>query len=200
MISHKEKLLHYCLILLTALGLLISVIPVLCFLIGILIYRGCAWLLLKRQFGSTFGGFLTSHDALWGVEEDNSWSVIHSLLLFEAPGTNASPCDLAGALEDRLKTRLLQKQFSKVFMKRRVKYGYNFLVNVRTDEVKLSEYLKLVDVPSNEDFVSKLELQSWISGMYNQKLPDDHSNFLEILVSRKIFEGPQKQPILLPVR
>lgn len=200
MLSYKEKLAHFCLILLCALGLLISFIPFLCFLVGILIYRGCVWHLLKKQFGDTFGGFLTSHDALWGVEEDNSWSIIHSLLLFEA---TASQQDLFGAFEERLKTRLGQTQFTKVFQKRQVKYGYNFLVNVPPDKVKLSEYLKLVDVPSDGDFISKVELQSWIAGLYNTKLPDDHLNFLEIFVSRKALEGPpqqQNQVVFIPVR
>lgn len=181
------------------LGLLISVVPIVCFLIGILIYRGCVWVLLRRRHGTAFRGFLQLHDALWAVEEENSLSVIHTLVMCENKSKLSvdSGADLFVTLWEKLSQWKEQSNLEKIFLQKKTKGGYNYLV--RPEEIKLEEYLKLADVPSHGEFLTSEDLQNWISSQYQKKLPGDHSNLLEILVSRKGCLDPTGK-ILHPVR
>lgn len=165
-------------------------IPISLFLVGILIFRGCLWLHLKREHGTAFGGFLKKHDALWAVEDESSLSVIHTLVLFESrPELHQSCHDLLSALEKKLKVLAEQKNPSKMFQQRNFKCGYHFLVKIPPDQWRMEDYLRIVDVPSKGDWISKAELQSYIGGLYGQRLPGDHSKLFEVLVCRKQFLG-----------
>lgn len=200
MLSNKKKIVHYCQIFVCFVGLLIGIVPISCFLIGIWIYRGCVSIWLKRQNGASFGGLLQRHDALWGVEDETSLSVVHSLILFESNeeesyGTSE---DLFMVLQEKVRLWMTQPRLAKMFQQRRVKYGYNYLCNRSIDDIQLQDYVKLAEVPSKEAVLSDDELKQWISNQYNVKLPADHSNFLEIIVSRKLTKGRDGQ-MLFPV-
>lgn len=200
MLFNKKKIVHSVLIFLCSIGLLISVVPIVCFLIVIHIYRGCVWILLKRQFGPAFVGLLQRHDALWGVEEENSLSVIQSLILYENNAEQQRTSDdLRKVLEEKVRFWMTQPSLRKMFMKRKVKYGYNYLINVPIDDVQVDEYLRVVDIPSKEEFLCDEELKTWIGDLHSVPLPDDHSNFLEILVSKDRTKTPNGK-LLFPVR
>lgn len=204
MLSDKRKPVHqHFLICVCSVGLLCSVVPIACFLVGILIYRACVEVLLKWQCGrDRFGGLLKQHDALWGVEDVNSLSVVHGLILSESAANDGpiSQEDLYNVLEEKLRGWAREPRLAKMFQKRRVKYGYNYLVKVPVDEeVQLQDYLRLVEVPAKGPYVTEADLQAWIADLYNVKMPGDHSNFLEILVSRKAMQGVEGK-VLFPVR
>lgn len=195
----KTIVLHYFLIFLCSVGLLVSVVPIACLLIAICIYRGCVASLLKWQHGVQFGGLLKHHDALWAVEAENSLSVVHSLILCECGREESTSQDLYNVLVEKVRGWMTEPSLRKMFQQRRIKYGYSYLVTM--NDVQLTDYVKLVDVPSKDAFVTEEDLQKWIAELYNVKLPGDNSHFLEILVSRKTLKGSAGGgQVLFPVR
>lgn len=201
MLFNKKELQHYIAVLLCSIVLLVSVVPILCFLIVIVIYRGCVWTLLKRHYGEAFGGLLQHHDALWGVEEENSLSVVQSLILCQSDVEDRTSHDLLGVLEEKVRVWMTQSRLSKMFKKRKVKYGYNYLVDIPLDDIRVDDYVKLVEVPSKDEYLTEAELKKWISDLHNVQMPDDHSNFLEIIVSKKAFRAMDNNgSVLFPVK
>lgn len=201
--QHPKKCVFYMQTFLCVILLVITLLPGLCFLCAVLIYRGCISFVLKTKHGKNYGGLLKNHDALWGVEAETSLSIVHSLILFEAQSVDKeiiSSGDLYKVLEEKVRSWMTQPGLKKIFQQRRVNYGYNYLINVPVDDIDLSAFLKLAKIASQQNaFVTKDELQTWISDLYAVPMPGDHSHFLEIIVSEKPTKDSSGQT-LFPVR
>lgn len=205
MLLRNQKILDLLRTILSAIIVFLCLIPLSCFILANLLYRGLASILLRIEYGDKYAGLLKNHDALWGVEEDSSLSVANSLILYEHQrkeklDSESNSESLYNILKAKVQSWLLQPTLAKMFQQRKVKYGYNYLVNIPRDSVQLQDYIRLVDVPAKDTYLTEPELQKWIADQYTMRLPQDHANFFEMIVSRRPtrgFKGETLYPVII---
>ncbi|XP_068618726.1 uncharacterized protein [Battus philenor] len=140
----------------------------------------CFFIILKRD--KNFVAFLDGFDVFWSLEDKDSRSVINVLGLIETISAEI----LAEKIKRKLKTVISNRSCEKLFYTRREKFGWFYWSN--NPKVDLDEYVKVLNVGSDKQFLSKEDLECVMTELSHQPLPLDDEGLFQIFVTKETLE------------
>ncbi|XP_018320543.1 uncharacterized protein LOC108733738 isoform X2 [Agrilus planipennis] len=166
--------------------LLISVVVV-PLLIAVVIlctlYRGLVYVILKAKYKEKFKGFVAGRDVIWLVEEPQSRNIVVALLLVEEVE------GMSKSVYETVKEAILNETQYGSLKDTKLVYSFHkslgYFYNI--DEGSLSDECIVefdTDDPAKQ-FINRGDLEKKLSMYCNNPLPQNHTRYCEILVSKK---------------
>lgn len=176
-------------------GIVLSSPLLIVVLMAVQVHRQIVKVLLVIIHGASFRGLLDGMDVVWAVQSNSSKAMANVLFLFDMKSSTSASNEIMLVLRNRIENLLKRSVYEKMFLQRRVQWGYYFWV--QNPKISFEHHIRQLDTVPNTKVMSRKDLCRLIGSISTR--PCNENASWEILIGTQPVYYRQDEVSAIPV-